>query len=767
MNKLPQVKNRAPAPIQISAEQLLREARDRGIEDAPKAPKQYITDQEELTAYRQGKRKEFEDILRNSRTNMGMWVKYGLWEADQKEFDRARSVFERALDIEYRNEYVWNKYAEMEMKNKFVNHARNVFDRCVTLLPRHDAFWYKYTYMEELAGSIETARQVFERFMAWEPDDNGWSAFIKFEQRHGETSRVRAIFERYVSCHPTCRAYLKYAKWEEVNRQLGNARAVFERSVESIHPSERNESLLLGFARFEERCKEVDRARAIYRFALTSLSASTDQKALEDINRELVAFEKRHGDRQDIEGAILAKRRQAYEEALSRNNFDYDAWFDYARLEENEFRESLALLSPAADSDGDGGGDSSEMALDAGVTAATATSKALERVREVYERAVAAIPLSREKRFWRRYIYLWLTYALFEELVARDVARARAVYAACLAVIPHKHLTFSKIWLQAAFLEVRCKDLAAARRLLGQALGVCSQYNHHKQSIFRGYASLELQLGEIDRCRKVYAKYIEVMPFCVKAWCDFAGLERTVGETVRARSIFEVAVEQPQLDAPEVLWKAYIDFETEEREHAKVRALYERLLQRAGHVKVWIAFALFEASLAAEASSSSDAGAGAVAGAGVDRATETALASRKVLASAYSALKSEGLKEERVLLLEAWRSIETALPPTVRDLAKPEGMMPRKIKARRMVTDESGQELGWEEYYDYVFPDDEKKVTGLKILENALKWKAAMGAGAGAGAGADADKVDDESSSSSSSSLGKRKAEEELNIDDV
>jgi len=281
-------------------------------------------------------------------------------------------------------------------------------------------------------------------------------------------------------------------------------------------------------------------------------------------------------------------------------------------------------------------------------------------------------------------------------------------------------------------------------------------------------AAQMLQLGEVDRCRKVYAKYIEVMPFCVTAWCDFAGLERTVGETVRARSIFEVAVEQPQLDAPEVLWKAYIDFETEEREHAKVRALYERLLQRAGHVKVWIAFALFEASLAAEASSSSDAGAGAVAGAGVDRATEAALASRKVLASAYSALKSEGFKEERVLLLEAWRSIETALPPTVRDLAKPEGMMPRKIKARRMVTDESGQELGWEEYYDYVFPDDEKKVTGLKILENALKWKAAMGAGAGAGAGADADKVDDESSSSSSSSsLGKRKAEEELNIDDV
>lgn len=51
-----------------------------------------------------------------------------------------------------------------------------------------------------------------------------------------------------------------------------------------------------------------------------------------------------------------------------------------------------------------------------------------ERVREVYERAVAMVPpVSTEKRFWRRYVYLWINYALFEELVAEDVGRAREV----------------------------------------------------------------------------------------------------------------------------------------------------------------------------------------------------------------------------------------------------------------------------------------------------------------------------------------------------
>ena len=45
---------------------------------------------------------------------------------------------------------------------------------------------------------------------------------------------------------------------------------------------------------------------------------------------------------------------------------------------------------------------------------------------------------------------------------------------------------------------------------------------------------------------------------------------------------------------PEILWKAYIDFEVAEGERERARELYERLIQLSGHVKVWIAYALFE-----------------------------------------------------------------------------------------------------------------------------------------------------------------------------
>jgi hypothetical protein len=49
-------------------------------------------------------------------------------------------------------------------------------------------------------------------------------------------------------------------------------------------------------------------------------------------------------------------------------------------------------------------------------------------LRQVYERAVANLPPGNDKRFWRRYIYLWIKYALFEELDAGEPERAREVY---------------------------------------------------------------------------------------------------------------------------------------------------------------------------------------------------------------------------------------------------------------------------------------------------------------------------------------------------
>ena len=63
---------------------------------------------------------------------------------------------------------------------------------------------------------------------------------------------------------------------------------------------------------------------------------------------------------------------------MKANPTNYDAWFDYLRLLESDANE--------------------------------------DSVREIYERAIANVPPALEKRLWRRYIYLWINYALYEEL---------------------------------------------------------------------------------------------------------------------------------------------------------------------------------------------------------------------------------------------------------------------------------------------------------------------------------------------------------------
>ena len=310
--------------MQITAEQIVREAKEHQEEDF-KPPTQKIADVEELAEYRLQKRKEFEDLIRRVYWNESVWVKYAKWEESQKDFARARSVWERALDHHHRSHSLWLKYAEMEMSNKFVNHARNVWDRAVTLLPRVDQFWYKYVHMEEMMGQIANARAIFERWMRWEPDHNGWNAYIRMETRYKEWSRVRAIYERYCECHPSVKAWVRWAKFEMSLSEVARAREVYEHAAESMAYEVDADQLYAKFAEFEIMAGEHERARGIYKYALDNLPKDKAR----GVYQSFMLFEKQHGDREAIEDVVLGKRRVQYEADVRANPTNYDVWFDY------------------------------------------------------------------------------------------------------------------------------------------------------------------------------------------------------------------------------------------------------------------------------------------------------------------------------------------------------------------------------------------------------------------------------------------------------
>ncbi|PIN22385.1 Cell cycle control protein (crooked neck) [Handroanthus impetiginosus] len=625
--KLPQttrVKNKTPAPIQITAEQILREARERQ-EAEIRPPKQKITDATELGDYRLRRCKEFEDS-----------IVFG-------------SVWERAVAVDYKDHTLWLKYADFEMKNKFVNHARNIWDRATELLPTVDQLWYKSIHMEEMLGNVAGARQIYERWMKWMPDPQGWLSYIKFELRYDEIERARAIFERIVDCHPKFSAWIKFAKFEMKNGEIARPRNCYERAVDKLGDKEEAEELYVAFAEFEEKCKETERVRFIDKFALNHIPKGR----AEELYKKIIAFEKQYGDMEGIDGAIVRKKRFQYEDEVGKNPLNYDAWFDYIRLEESV-------------------GDR-------------------QRIEEVYERAIANVPPAQEKQYWLRYIYLWINYALYEELVAQDMDRTRDVYNLCLKMIPHEKFSFAKIWLMAAEFAIN--------------------------KMFKKYIEIELQLGNRERCRKLYEKYLERPPENCDAWIKYAELERFLKETERVRALFELAIDQPGLNMPELLWKAYIGFEISKSEYERTRALYERLLKRTKHLKVWISYANFEASANKNCSQETGLPEG-----DYEQKRKCLERARAVFERALSYFKTSApeLKEERAMLLEEWLNMESSFgEPGEVDLVRVK--LPKKLKKRRHIQTEDGP-AGYEDYIDYLFPE-ETQTTNLKILEAAYKWK--------------------------------------------
>lgn len=670
----PRVKNKAAAPVQISAEQLLREAVDRQ-EVSIQAPTQRFADLEELHEYQGRKRKEFEDYVRRNRVKLSNWLQYAQWELEQKEFARARSVFERCLDVHPNEMQVWMRYIEAEMKSRNINHARNLLDRAVTRLPRVDKIWYKYVYMEEMLGNIPGTRQIFDRWMQWQPSEAAWSSYIKLEKRYGEYDRARDIFQSFTMVHPEPRNWIKWAKFEEEYGTSDLVREVFGTAVEALGDEFVDEKLFIAYARFESKLKEYERARAIYKYALDRLPRSKSRL----LHKAYTTFEKQFGDQDGVEDVVLSKRRVFYEEQVRENPKNYDAWFDYAGLEE--------------------------------------ASRDADRIRDVYERAIAQVPPTQEKRHWRRYIYLWIFYAVWEELEGQDIERARQIYTTCLNIIPHKKFTFAKIWLLAAQFEIRQGELGAARKLLGRAIGMCP-----KDKIFNGYVDIERKLFEFVRCRTLYEKHVQYNPANCQTWIKFAELERGLDDLDRARAIFELAVGQAQLDMPELLWKAYIDFEEEEGEYERTRELYERLLEKTGHVKVWISYAHFEINIPeddneAEGEEQEEEEEQPI-------SEEAKARARKVFVRAHKNMRDKDLKEERVSLLNAWLSFERT-HGTEENVDAVQKQMPRRIKRRRRVQDDSGDnEDVYEEYFDYVFPADDQQAKNLSnIMAMAQKWK--------------------------------------------
>ena len=358
---------------------------------------------------------------------------------------------------------------------------------------------------------------------------------------------------------------------------------------------------------------------------------------------------------------MLDKRRRHYKGILKENSRNYDIWFD------------LVLLEESIDHNN-------------------------ETIEETYQQIQKTHPQIDEKKFWKKYIYLNLSYATFLEITKSDLTKAIQVVSDLVALLHEKGIKSKKIWIFGFKQFIRNREITKARQFLGRALGI----NPH-QKLFRNYIEFEAQLGNFDRCEKLYKKWLQTFPDNSEVWEDYLDYNKGLDKRERVEAIFRLGVSGKfEVTHPEKIYKKYIDINTEWGEHEKVRQAFTELLKKTDHVKVFLACAHFESSIG------------------------NLQNMRDIFSSADESLKGKAhMKEERALLLRSWLDLEQELQEGSEWVNKVVSKMPKKVRKQRQmeIETEDGKEIVLEEFYDFVFPDELDSAKGLKLLEMAKLWQ--------------------------------------------
>merc|ERR1711983_268716 len=162
--------------------------------------------------------------------------------------------------------------------------------------------------------------------------DQYWLTYINFEKRYKEIDRAREIFEKFVYVHPDVKNWIKFATFEQKHGFINSARSIYEKAVEFFGEEYMDEKLFIAFAQFEESQKEHERARVIYKYALDKMP----KESCGELYKAYTVHEKKFGEKVGIENVILKKRKLQYEEEVTEDPMNYDAWFDLIRLVESE-----------------------------------------------------------------------------------------------------------------------------------------------------------------------------------------------------------------------------------------------------------------------------------------------------------------------------------------------------------------------------------------------------------------------------------------------
>ncbi|GMM31776.1 Clf1 protein [Martiniozyma asiatica (nom. inval.)] len=628
-----------------------------------------LQNKEELRIFQGHKRSEYENALRRNRFDTGQWMRYARFEVDQRDFPRARSIFERAIEIDYKNVTLWVRYIQTEIKFKNINHARNLLDRATALLPKVDKLWYMYLGLEESVGSLLAVRDIYQSWLQWVPPKAVWLNFLEFESRYGEYDNERLIFEKFVVAYPDSDTWSKWAEFEKHHGDLVNVRNVYKLAVNTLFELKSiDATILINWINWELSRNEMSNVERLIKFGKQAL-ANEDLAKFEELSTDLWKI---HGNSEMITSSVILKRKNKYRSSLKDDPTNYLTWWAYLTL----------LLNSELETPDD-------------------------EAQSEFERAVANKPTSSAKWDWTSYLYIWYLYLTWKE--SKDIEATKLLFQRLASIIPHKEFTFVNFWIRYAEFELRNFDLQAARKILGQSIGMAPN-----AEIIDYYIELEMKLKYFDRVRVLYGKHIECFPSNVSGWLNYANFEQNLGDDNRSFAIVTSAVygEYLSTDGKIELIGDVVDSLIERYNFKLARNLLETKVEISNYnVKHVIQRCLFELKVPTakqiEAFNAADDD-----GDDDDDATqfhfeiedETIDNVRVEFERFISRFRNENLPDKRILLLEALKNFELQYG-TSESVGRVEARLPKISKGVK--DDGAGNK---EEFVIYSFPEDKDEV---------------------------------------------------------
>lgn len=211
-----------------------------------------------LDEYIHHTRQAFENSLKRNSHHESIWIEYALFEEIRGYTDKARHVFERAVEL-FRGENMSDKlfieFARFEGRQKDYDRARMIFKFASEELPNDKTI------------KLLKARAIYEINCGNRSDSN--NTIIPHQKRKNQLKQDIADNPRNYD------AWLDYLLLVEQKQVTATIRRVYEQAVANVPPTTEKDAwrtyitIWIAYAHFEEiKAEDVERTRQVYKSCL-------------------------------------------------------------------------------------------------------------------------------------------------------------------------------------------------------------------------------------------------------------------------------------------------------------------------------------------------------------------------------------------------------------------------------------------------------------------------------------------------------------------